>query len=159
MEVQYRLTLPENLTFGDLDMRFKLAGLLVALVPIAVIPLLAHHSFSAEFDGTKPIQLKGVVAKIEWANPHVYFYIDVKTSDEKVDRWGCETAGPGGLLRRGWKRDSLKIGDQVTVEGYRAKDGSKLADARHVLLPDGRRVWGGTPGDGGPGDPVAKKSE
>jgi hypothetical protein len=159
MEVHYRLTLPENLNFGDLDMRSKLAGLLVAMAIVAVVPLLAHHSFSAEFDGTKPIQLKGTVAKIEWANPHVYFYIDVKTSGEKVERWGCETAGPGGLLRRGWKRDSLKIGDQVTVEGYRAKDGSKLADARHVLLPDGRRVWGGTPGDGGPGDPAAKKSE
>jgi hypothetical protein len=158
MEVQYRLTIPEYPNFGDIDMRSKLTGLLVLIATLAIVPLLAHHSFSAEFDGTKPIQLKGAVAKIEWANPHVYFYIDVKTQDGKVEQWGCETAGPGGLLRRGWKRDSLKVGDQVTVEGYRAKDGSKLADARHVILPDGHRVWGGTPGDGGPGDP-AKKSE
>jgi Family of unknown function (DUF6152) len=152
------LRFPEYPDFGDLDMRSKLVSVVIAIATFAVIPLLAHHSFSAEFDGTKPIQLKGIVAKIEWANPHVYFYIDVKTADGKVEQWGCETAGPGGLLRRGWKRDSLKIGDEVTVEGYRAKDGSKLADARHVTLPNGSRVWGGTPGDGGPGDP-AKKPE
>lgn len=135
--------------------RLGIGGVLVAA--LAVVPLFGHHSFSAEFDGTKPIQLKGVVTRIEWANPHVYFYIDVKTADNKVENWGCETAGPGGLLRRGWKRDSLKVGDEVVVNGYRAKDGSKLADARHVTLPDGRRVFGGTPGDGGPDDPSAKK--
>jgi hypothetical protein len=124
---------------------------------LLVVPVLAHHPFSAEFDGTKPIQLKGVVTKIDWANPHVYFYIDVKGAAGKVENWGCETAGPGGLLRRGWKRDSLQVGDEVTVYGYRAKDGSKLADARHITLPDGRRIFGGTPGDGGPEDPAAKK--
>jgi hypothetical protein len=135
--------------------KLALIGLLAALSLVG--PLLAHHSFSAEFDGTKPIQLKGVVTRIEWANPHVYFYIDVKATDGKVENWGCETAGPGGLLRRGWKRESLKVGDEVTVNGYRAKDGSKLADARHITLPDGRRIFGGTPGDGGPDDPQAKK--
>ncbi len=124
---------------------------------VAAIPLIAHHSFSAEFDGTKPVQLAGVVTRIEWANPHVYFYVDVKTPSGKIENWGCETAGPGGLLRKGWKRDSLKVGDQVTVNGYRAKDGSKLADARYITLPDGHRVFGGTPGDGGPGDTEAKK--
>jgi len=120
---------------------------------LAVVPVLAHHSFSAEFDGTKPIHLKGVVTKIEWANPHVYFHIDVKDENGTVVNWGCETNGPGGLLRQGWERDSLKVGDQVTVNGYRAKDGSRLADARHITLPDGRRIFGGTPGDGGPDDP------
>ena len=138
-------------------MKTKLAiGGFVAAV-LLMVPLVAHHSFSAEFDGTKPIQLKGLVTKIDWANPHVYFYIDVTTADGKVENWGCETAGPGGLLRRGWKRDALKVGDLVTVNGYRAKDGSKLADARHITLPDGRRIFGGTPGDGGPGDSAAKK--
>lgn len=157
METLYYLSTPETLFMEGLTMKTKISLGSLLLAVLLVIPVLAHHSFSAEFDGTKPIQLKGVVTKIDWANPHVYFYIDVKGTDGKVENWGCETAGPGGLLRRGWKRDSLKVGDQVTVNGYRAKDGSKLADARHITLPDGRRIFGGTPGDGGPEDPSAKK--
>jgi hypothetical protein len=157
METLYFLTSPENLSFEGTSMKTKLMVGSFLAAALLVVPLLAHHSFSAEFDGTKPIQLKGPVTKIDWTNPHVYFYIDVKGADGKVENWGCETAGPGGLLRRGWKRDSLKVGDEVTVNGYRAKDGSRLADARHITLPDGRRIFGGTPGDGGPDDPSAKK--
>jgi Family of unknown function (DUF6152) len=127
--------------------------LAVFLGSMAVTPALAHHSFSAEFDGSKAIELKGVVTKIEWANPHVYFFIDVKSDKGDVVNWGCETAGPGSLHRQGWTRDSLKLGDQVVVDGYPAKDGSKLADARSVTLADGRRLFGATPGDGGPGSP------
>jgi hypothetical protein len=115
-------------------------------------PLLAHHSFSAEFDGSKLIELKGVVTRIDWTNPHVYFYLDVKDDKGNTTNWGCEAASPGSLHRQGWTRDSLKVGDQVIVGGYPARDGSKLADARRVTLPDGRRIFGGTPGDGGPGD-------
>src|SRR5579872_4912529 len=107
----------------------------------------AHHGFSSEFDGSKPIELRGVVTKVDWANPHVYFYIDVKDSTGKVTNWGCETAGPGSLHRQGWLHDSLKVGDQVVVDGYPAKDGSKLADARDVTLSDGRKLLGATPGD------------
>lgn len=117
----------------------------------AAIPAPAHHSFSAEFDGGKLIELKGVVTRIEWANPHVYFYVDVKDEKGTTTNWGCEAASPGSLHRQGWNRDSLKVGDQVIVGGYPARDGSKLADARRVTLPDGRRIFGGTPGDGGPG--------
>jgi Family of unknown function (DUF6152) len=123
---------------------FAAAGLLVG------VPLAAHHSFSAQFDGSKHIELKGTVTKLEWANPHVYFYVDVKDASGTVSNWGCETNSPAGLIRQGWKRDSLKVGDQVVVNGYASRDGSKLMDARHVTLADGRRIFGGTPGDGGP---------
>jgi hypothetical protein len=130
-------------------MKIKLP--VVALMGLlAVISASAHHSFSAQFDGSKPVELKGVVTKIEWQNPHVYFYLDVKDEKGNVTNWGCETAGPGSLHRQGWSRDVLKIGDQIIVNGYLAKDGSKLADARRVTLADGRRILGGTPGDGGP---------
>jgi hypothetical protein len=124
----------------------------VALIALA-LPAFAHHSFSAEFDGSKLIELKGTVTKIDWANPHVYFYLDVKDDKGNTANWGCEAASPGSLHRQGWNRDSLKVGDQVIVGGYPARDGSKLADARRVTLPDGRRIFGGTPGDGGPDSP------
>jgi hypothetical protein len=119
---------------------------------VAAAPAFGHHSFSAEFDGSKLIELKGVVTRIDWTNPHVYFYLDVKDDKGNTTNWGCEAASPGSLHRQGWTRDSLKVGDQVIVGGYPARDGSKLADARRVTLPDGRRIFGGTPGDGGPGD-------
>jgi uncharacterized protein DUF6152 len=131
----------------------KLFAVLAAVVAMALaIPTLAHHSFSAEFDGSKLVELKGVVTRIEWTNPHVYFYVDVKDDKGNTTNWGCEAASPGSLHRQGWNRDSLKVGDQVIVGGYPARDGSKLADARRVTLPDGRRIFGGTAGDGGPGD-------
>lgn len=127
--------------------------LLAIAAMAATLPALAHHSFTAEFDGSKAVELKGVVTRIEWANPHVYFYMDVKDEKGNVVNWGCEVGGPGALHRQGWTRDSMKVGDQVTVYAYLARDGSKLADARRVILADGRRIFGGTPGDGGPGDP------
>jgi hypothetical protein len=132
--------------------RNTFAGFAAILVLATTIPAFAHHSFSAEFDGSKLIELKGVVTRIEWMNPHVYFYMDVKDDKGNTTNWGCEAASPGSLRRQGWTRDSLKVGDQVIVGGYPARDGSKLADARRVTLPDGRRIFGGTPGDGGPGE-------
>jgi Family of unknown function (DUF6152) len=131
-------------------MKAKATASLLFASALSMTPLLAHHSFSAEFDGSKAVQLKGLVTKLEWANPHVYFYIDVKDDQGNVVNWGCETGGPGGLRRAGWTRESMKAGDQVTVDGYLAKDGSHLIDARNVTLPDGRKVFVGTPGDGGP---------
>lgn len=131
-------------------MRPSTAASLLFVFALGVAPLLAHHSFSAEFDGSKAVELKGTVTRVDWANPHVYFYIDVKDGQGKVISWGCETGGPGGLRRAGWNRESMKVGDQVTVEGYLAKDGSHLIDARNVTLADGRRIFAGTPGDGGP---------
>ena len=131
-------------------MKTRLAVLAALFGLTAAMPLIAHHSFSAEFDGSKPIQLKGVVTKLEWANPHTFFYIDVKDAKGNTVNWACETNGPNGLIRAGWKRDSLKVGDQVTVDGYRAKDGSNMMDARLVKLPDGRKVFAGNSDDGGP---------
>ena len=112
----------------------------------------AHHSFAAEFDGSKSLRIKGVLTKIEWTNPHSYFYIDVADENGKVVNWGCEAGAPGALSRRGFKKGDIKLGDTLVVDGYRAKDGSNILDARRVTLPDGRIVSGGSPGDGGPGD-------
>lgn len=112
----------------------------------------AHHSFAAEFDGSKSIRLRGMLTKIEWTNPHSYFYIDVKDDQGKVVNWGCEAGAPGALSRRGFKRGDIKLGDTIVVDGYQAKDGSHFMDARRVTLPDGRIVSGGSAGDGGPGD-------
>ena len=108
--------------------------LLFALVVAAAAPLAAHHSFAAEFDASKPISVTGAVTKVEWLNPHVWFYVDVKDDSGKVSNWGVEMGSPNGLMRAGWSRNSMKIGDVVTVEGSRAKDGSNVANARSVTL-------------------------
>jgi len=114
-------------------------------------PLLAHHSFAAEFDGSKAIRLTGALSKIEWTNPHTYFYLDVNDASGNIVKWTCEAGSPGALSRRGFKKSDLKLGDTLVVDGYLAKDGSHLIDARRVTLPDGRIVSGASAGDGGPG--------
>jgi len=123
----------------------------------AAIPLVAHHSFAAEFDGSKAVRLKGSLTKIQWTNPHSYFYIDVTDDSGHVVNWACEAGAPGALSRRGFKRGDIKLGDTIIVDGYLAKDGSNLIDARRVTLPDGRIVSGGSAGDGGPGDNEGKQ--
>lgn len=114
------------------------------------VTLAAHHSFAAEFDASKAIRLNGTLTKVEWTNPHIYFYIDVKDETGNVVRWTCESGAPGALSRRGFKRGDLKLGDAIVVDGYRAKNGSNMVDARRVTLPDGRIVSGASAGDGGP---------
>lgn len=133
-------------------MRTKLAILILGFGFAALIPIEAHHSFAAEFDGSKAIRLQGTLTKIDWSNPHSYFYIDVKDEKGNIVNWGCEAGAPGALNRRGFKRGDIKIGDAIIVDGYPAKDGSHLVDARRVTLPDGRSVSGASAGDGGPGD-------
>ena len=124
-------------------MRNRIFTLLAAVVLLGGTAL-AHHAFSNEFDETKPVTLEGVVTRIDWQNPHVYFYVDVKESDGTVVNWACETRGPSGLARRGWKRDSLKVGDKVVVTAYRARNGSHIADGRQVTLADGRKILSGS---------------
>jgi hypothetical protein len=133
----------------------RFLGLLAAVGLAAGIPAWAHHSFAAEFDGSRSLRLTGTITRIEWSNPHSYFFIDVKDDKGNVANWGCEGAGPGALTRRGWKKGDVKLGDTLIVDGYPAKDGSHLIDARRVTLPDGRSVSGGSAGDGGPGDALA----
>ena len=116
----------------------------------AAAPVLAHHSFSAEFDGSKTFVVKGVLTRVDWTNPHIYFYLDVKDDTGAMVKWTCESASPGALSRRGFKRGDLKLGDTIVVDGYQAKNGSNLMDARRVTLPDGRIVSGASAGDGGP---------
>ena len=123
--------------------RYLFGGILAALM-LTAGAVQAHHSFSAEFDANKPITLKGIVTKIEWTNPHVWFYVNVK--DEKtgeVSNWGAEMGPPHGLQRRGWRRETLKIGEEVTVVGSRAKNGSNRMNARQVTMTK----TGGRPGE------------
>ncbi|QOY88125.1 DUF6152 family protein [Paludibaculum fermentans] len=133
-------------------MKSRFALMAAVAVFAAAVPVVAHHSFAAEFDASKAVRLTGTLTKIEWTNPHSYFYLDVKNEKGQVENWACEGAGPGALSRRGFKKGDIKLGDTLIVDGYRAKDGSRLIDGRRVTLPDGRNIYGGTPGDGGPGD-------
>ena len=109
----------------------------------------AHHSFAAQYDGNKPVTLKGVVTRVEWMNPHARFYIDVKEADGKVVNWNLELASPNYLKRAGWSSTSLKQGDEVSVEGSLARSGANMANARLVILADGTRVFARSAQDGG----------
>jgi hypothetical protein len=117
---------------------------------VAALPVRAHHSFEAEYDADKPVTLKGTVTKVEWTNPHARFYIDVKDEKGTVTNWNLELASPNVLMRQGWTRNSLKVGDVVTASGAQAKDASNMANARTVTLADGRKVFAGSSTDGGP---------
>src|ERR671937_797245 len=114
----------------------------VAGLFLATATAMAHHSFAAEFDANQPINLKGTVTKIEWMNPHTYFYIDVAEQDGQTVNWGLEMGSPNGLMRAGWTRNTLKVGDVVTVEGSRAKDKAHIGNARVVVLAStGKRLF------------------
>jgi hypothetical protein len=105
---------------------------------------IAHHSFASEFDAAKKLKLTGTVTKVQWRNPHTYFFVDVKGEDGAIHNWAMELGSPNVLMRRGWTRDSLKIGDQVTVEGARARDNSYKGNANSVVMADGKRLFNGS---------------
>ena len=129
-------------------MKAAFASLVAGLALLAPVGALAHHSFAAEYDTKKPVTLKGTVSKVEWTNPHARFYIDVKDDSGTVTNWNLELASPNVLVRQGWNRHTLNVGDMVTVEGAQAKDGSQMANARTVTLADGKKVFAGSAGEG-----------
>ncbi len=117
----------------------------VAFVGLALaVNVQAHHSFAAEFDAESPIEFTGIVTKVEWTNPHTFFYVDVETKNGNYENWAMELGSPNGLMRRGWTRNSLKIGDLVSVRGARARDGSMKGNARAVTLASGEMLFNAT---------------
>jgi hypothetical protein len=136
--------------------RLWTASFAAACLLLAALPAVAHHSFAAEYDSNKPISVKGTVRKLSWVNPHAYIYLDVKEANGKVVTWAFEILSPNALQRQGWNRDSLKYGDQISIEGYLARrtdplpDGSLHGNARVVTRADGRRIFSGNAEDGGP---------
>jgi hypothetical protein len=132
-------------------MKQQLARLfLVPALLLAWVPVFAHHSFSAEFDINQPVTLRGVLSKFEWVNPHGWIYIDVKDAEGKVVTWAIETGGPNALLRRGIRRTDFPLGTELVIKGFRAKNGTPTANANTIALPDGRRLFAGSSGNGAP---------
>jgi uncharacterized protein DUF6152 len=123
----------------------------VTALVIATSFVQAHHSFVAEYDGNTPVKVSGTVTKVEWTNPHIWFYVDVKDSAGKVTNWGFSGGSPGILMRRGIPRNALKAGDEVVVEGFRARDGSNNASGGRVTFADGRQVFTAAAEDKTPG--------
>jgi hypothetical protein len=120
----------------------SVAAIILGLLTVS--PVVAHHSFTAEFDDTKPVKLVGTITEMRWSNPHGWIYIDVKGPDGKVVSWACETGSVNGLYRRGWRKEDLPVGTMLTVEGWAARNGSPTMNAQSLLLPDGRRLFAGS---------------
>jgi len=136
-------------------MNIRTAGVLVFAgigLVLGAATALAHHAFSAEFDASKPVKLRGKVTKVEWINPHAWIHIDVEDSDGKVISWMVEAGTPNTLFRRGFSKNSLPLGTEIVVDGYQAKDGSNRANGRDLTFPDGRKLFIGTSGTGAPYD-------
>ena len=139
----------------------KSSAILAACVGLllAVVPVVAHHSFAAEFDASQPVTVKGTVVKMDWVNPHSHLSFDVKAEDGTIQHWSAECLPPNGLYRQGWRKDSVKTGDEISVTGFKAKDGSNYMWASSVSTADGRRLFAGRPEDssGAPAQPAPPK--
>jgi len=129
-----------------------LGGVWMVLVGALAPPILAHHAFSAEFDGNRPVTLRGTVVKMDWVNPHSWITMDVKRPGGKVERWDVEAGAPNAMFRRGFRKDSLPPGTEIVIEGYQAKSGKNMANGRDLTLPDGRKLFMGSSGTGAPRD-------
>lgn len=142
-------------------MRFKTLSALTGavLVSAAAVPALAHHSFAAEFDVNRPIELEGVVTKMEFSNPHSWLHIEVTTSDGEKQQWKVEGGAPNALIRRGWNRNSIPSGTPVEVKGYQARDRSYRATGTQVTLPDGESLFIGSTGRGAPPERIQEANE
>ena len=123
---------------------FRLVGILLATFAATVVPVVAHHSFSAEYDFNKPLKLKGKVTQMKWANPHAWIYIDVVGKDGKVENWAWETGGANALYRRGWRKEDLVAGTPLVIDGYQARNGSKTANATSITFENGKRLFAGS---------------
>lgn len=137
--------------------RLGVFGVGLALAAAVAVPAVAHHSFAAEFDSNAPVTLKGTVTKMEWINPHTWMHIDVKNPDGSITKWMIEGGTPNTLVRRGFTRDALLPGTEITIHGFRAKNGANRANGADMILPDGRRLFMGSSGTGAPVDPEARK--
>ena len=131
-------------------MRMRLVAIVLCVGISVTVPLLSHHAFSSEFDANKPVKLKGTVSRIEWINPHTWIHVDVKETDGKITKWMIEGGSPNALIRRGVTSQLLKVGMEVMVDGYQAKDGSSRANGRDITLADGRKLSVSSPGTGAP---------
>ena len=132
-------------------MRVKLTVVALGVgLLLAAVPVMAHHSFAAEYDSAKAVKMTGTVTQMEWINPHAWIHIDVKKPDGKVEKWMIEAGAPNALLRRGFNKQSLLPGTVITVEGYQAKDGANRANGRDITYQDGRKLFVGSSGTGAP---------
>ncbi len=114
------------------------------------VQMLGHHAFSAEFDGNRPVSLRGTVVKMEWVNPHSWITMEVKNPNGTVDTWEVEAGAPNAMFRRGFRKDSLVAGTEILIQGFRAKSGKNVANGRDITLPDGRKLFMGSSGTGAP---------
>lgn len=133
------------------------AGLVCATVVGAMLPVAAHHSFSAEFDANRPIKLKGKLTEMKWVNPHSWIYIEVMGKDGKPARWAWETAGINNLYRQGWKKKDLALGTILVIDGFQARSGQKVANATTITFEDGRRLFAGSPAPSSPAPSGGRK--